>query len=263
MYVWQLSQALGSASVDSFVQKAKDHALSSLWVKIADGDTGFANVCPPWKDKLIELVNTARAANITVYGYHVPHCADSKAVTTEVQIVAGLLGQFTLDGVVIDNEEGSSYFRGGANEARAYGQGLQRELQAAGRTMIMSSHDVVSAHPNAYATVIAGFIDANAPQVYYGQSPSVQARLDRAILENAAFPMCFVPVGALFIRESGKDDGGCANYDDCAQRARDFIQLASQHHGADPHKFPGYAFWNWEEAPDKAWDVLRTTPVFV
>jgi hypothetical protein len=263
MYVWRLAKALGSASVASFVQKAKEHSLSSLWVKIADGDSGFANVKPPWKAKFVELVSKAHAAQITVYGYHVPHCANATAVVAEAQTIAGFLDDFSLDGVVIDNEEGAAYFRGGANEARAYGRGLQQALRPAGRSMVMSSHDVVSAHPKAYAKEIAPFIDVNAPQVYYGQSSSVQARLDRAIVETAQFPVPFVPVGALFIREPGENDGGCANEDQCAQRARDFITLVSQRRQADPQKIPGYGFWNWEEAPPKAWDVLKTMPVFV
>jgi hypothetical protein len=263
IYVWRLAKALGRGSVDDLVQKAIDHKLSTLWIKIADGDAKFSNAKPPLDDKLQELVRKARAAHIATYGYHVPHCADPIAAKNEARFVADLLHDFMLDGVVIDNEEGAAYFRGGKNEAHAYGEELKDALQPASRFMIMSSHDIVSAHPNAYASVIAHFIDFNAPQVYYGQSPTVKRRLEHAINENDAFAAPLLPVGALFIRETGKSDGGCADDDDCAQRARDFIALVSQCHTANPQRFPGYAFWNWEEAPAKAWNVLKTMPVFV
>ena len=59
IYIWRLSKVLGAAGVDAALQKAKDHKLSSLWVKIADGDARFQNVNPPWGAKLTELVTKA------------------------------------------------------------------------------------------------------------------------------------------------------------------------------------------------------------
>lgn len=263
MYVWRLEKVFATAQIDEFIQKAQDHKISSVWVKIADGDLLFANVREPWLREFTRLVTAAHQSQITVYGYHVPHCATVADSDREVQLISNLLSTLKLDGVVIDNEEGASYFRGGANEAKAYAQGLKKVLGPANKFMVMSSHDVVSAHPKAYAAIIAGFIDVNGPQVYYGQSATVKKRLDRAVQENSAFPVPFLPVGAMFIKEAGHDDGGCANDDECAQRATDFIALVSKLHEANAQKFPGYGFWNWEEAPAKAWDVLKNTPIFV
>jgi hypothetical protein len=102
----------------------------------------------------------------------------------------------------------------------------------------------------------------NAPQVYYGASPTVDRRLQRAIKENAAFAAPFAPIGAAFVSAPGANDGGCSSDAECGARALEFIKLVSLLHESNPSKFPGYGFWNWEEAPTKVWDVLQQTPVF-
>jgi hypothetical protein len=95
--------------------------------------------------------------------------------------------------------------------------------------------------------VIAKFAQYNFPQTYYGASPSVQSRVDRAQTANAGLTIPFIPVGAGFL---GTGEGGCASAADCAQRAIQFIQLCKQ------RQFQGHAFWVWDGAPAELWNVL-------
>jgi hypothetical protein len=126
----------------------------------------------------------------------------------------------------------------------------------------MSSNDIISVHPDAQATVIGQYIDVNAPQVYYGQSFTVRDRLNKADRENASIKAPFYPVGAAFVSDPASGDGGCRDAKDCASRARDFINLMAAKNKADPQRYPGYAFWNWEECPDEVWGVLSELDIF-
>jgi kumamolisin len=263
MYIWQLQKALSGTSVNAVLQKAAACHVSSLWVKIGDGTQPYANIRDGLRQQFLELVAGAGQRNITVLGYHVPHCADLDAAQREVDFVAGTLQNFGLKGVVIDNEDGPQFFVGGSVEADAYGAGLRQELHRQSLSIIMSSNDVPSLHRKAFAEVIGMYIDINAPQTYYGRSPSVQARIDRAITANAAIKAPIFPIGAAFISDAGAGDGGCSSPEDCARRARQFIQLMSDKHAADPDRFPGYGFWNWQECPPEVWAVLGQLDAFV
>ena len=86
----------------------------------------------------------------------------------------------------------------------------------------------------------------NVPQVYYGGSPSVSHRLDRAIKANSDVARPFVPVGAGWVGPAG----GCVSDSACAERAVVFMQLVKE------HGFIGYSFWHWAGAPMKLWNVL-------
>jgi hypothetical protein len=70
------------------------------------------------------------------------------------------------------------------------------------------------------------------------------------------------PVGTAFIRNSDDNDGGFLDPVKCGQGTARFIEAISLLHHSDPDHFPGYGFWNWEEAPQHVWDVLNSTDVF-
>jgi hypothetical protein len=262
MYIWNLETSLNGGTTADMVSQAQRAKLSSLWVKIADGAAAYLNITGATADTLKDLVARCQAVNIAVFGYHVPHCATLAAVGSEVTLLTNTVRDFHLAGVVIDNEDGAQYFQGDSGCASAYGQQLQTAMRGLNQLMVMSSNDTVAFHPGAYAAEIGAFVDVNAPQVYYGGSPSVQFRLDRAISQNKPITAPFFPVGSAFVSSPGANDGGFADPNLCATWAGIFIGLVSALNRSDPAKYPGYGFWNWQEAPQGVWDVLYTTPVF-
>ena len=81
--------------------------------------------------------------------------------------------------------------------------------------------------------------------------------------ENSAIAAPFFPVGAAFLRNPREHDGGFLDPQRCADWAKDFIALVSKLHRTSPSQYPGYGFWNWDEAPDEFWQALAETDVFV
>jgi hypothetical protein len=126
----------------------------------------------------------------------------------------------------------------------------------------MSSNDVVSWHPKAFAGVIGQSVDVNAPHVYYGGSPSVASRLAWAQRENAFLSAPFFPVGVSVVEPSGEREGGFPDAATCAARGKDFIDLCSDLHRADPATYPGYGFFDWDQAPEEFWAMLENAEVF-
>jgi hypothetical protein len=263
MYIWNLHASLNHGTVAGLVAKAQQAKLSSLWVKIGDGANPYENIQGNNANDLTDLVGRCGAENISVLGYHVPHCPTPQAVQEEVAFVLTTIKNFNLAGVVVDNEDGPGFFIGNSQMATAYGQALRTATRNANKICVMSSNDIISAHPGSYAVEIGGYVDLNAPQVYYGQSPSVRSRLNRAINENKAIQAPFYPVGAAFMRNPADTDGGFVDPIQCAEWGAIFIELVSQLHQADPNKYPGYAFWVWQDAPVQFWDMLNSTDVFV
>ena len=262
MYIWNLQASLKGGAVASLVTKAEEANISSLWVEIADGNSAYDNVIGNNLNVTRELVGRCNAAGISVLGYHVPHCAPDQAALNEAKTVGDLASALNLAGVAIDNEDGPGFFRGTAATAATYGRALRTALHAENRIAVMSSNDIIPAHPRSYATIIGGFIDANAPQVYYGQSPSVASRLKKALDANSTIQAPFFPIGAAFLRKPGETNGGFLDPKQGADWTALFIGLAAKLHQSDPNKYPGYGFWDWQEAPDEVWEVLTSTAVF-
>jgi len=263
MYIWRLRHVVGSGSTDAVLAQAKRAKISSLWVKIGDGAKAFENTKGAAGKLLQDLVAKSAAAGIEVFGYHVPWCADEHSAANEIEFVAKTVVSWKLAGVVVDNEDGPSYFKGTAQTAAQYARGISLAMKQAGKLVLMSSNDVVSLHPKAFAGIIGQSIDINAPQVYYGESASVSSRLNRAVRENKNIAAPFFPVGAAFLRSETEHDGGFLDPNKCAAWAKDFINLVSLLHHSSPDQFPGYGFWNWEEAPEEVWQVLYDADVFV
>jgi hypothetical protein len=102
----------------------------------------------------------------------------------------------------------------------------------------------------ALAEAFARHAHVNVPQVYYGGSPSVASRLERAIKANSMLTLPFIPVGAGWVG----DAGGCATASACAERAATFVALVRE------KGLGGYAFWHWAGAPLELWETLVKTP---
>jgi hypothetical protein len=246
MFIHRLAPILaGELGIDRVVEKAKAARLSSVWIKIAVGTSPYsANLTPQFN----KLRDALAARGIGVWGWHEPRCKTASIATEEAAVVARLAVERRISGVLVDAEhpQGNLYFQGGAAEATAYAKSLRERLETAGLSLAICSHDIPQNFPGFPFDELARHAHLNAPQVYYGASPSVSNRLERAIKANAHVTIPFVPVGAAWVG----DAGGCATASACAERALAFIRLARQ------KNFDGYSFWHWAGAPLEFWQVL-------
>ncbi|WP_029350542.1 hypothetical protein [Bosea sp. 117] len=252
IYIWKLQPIINAeGSVPKIIEKARRARLSQLWVKIADGAQKYANVTGATGNRFADLIQRAHAANIQVWGWHVPYCETTADVNAEVAVVSGLVQQFPLDGLIMDAEGGAEFFRGDATRADQYGDAMRTLANANNIPLAISSNDIPQNIGGWLPRFnkIAAHATVNFPQVYYGGSPSVEHRLDRAVAGNAHVTIPFCPVGAAWIG----DGGGCASASASAERARQFIRLVHD------RGYPSYSFWHWAGAPMAFWEVLNTT----
>jgi len=250
MFIWQLPRILNvEMGVDNFARKAKKAQLSSIWIKIAVGASKY--------DINLEDFESVRDAlsglGITVWGWHEPRCNTVAIAEQEALLVASLARDLKVKGILMDAEtpENGRFFQGGSEEASAYAKKLRELLDETGLGLSICSHDIPYNFPQFPFEDFARYSHVNTPQVYYGQSPSVANRLERAIKANSMLTIPFVPVGAGWVG----DGGGCASASACAERALVFMQLVKE------HGFPGYGFWEWYGAPQNLWETLNNTPV--
>ena len=252
MYVWQLKPVLvAEGGIDNFVRKAKRAQFSSVWIKVAEGRNPYENITGEMEETFKDVVAELGREEIDVWGWHVPHAATSEDAEDEAQKVAGIADKFGLSGILMDAEAGDNFFRGNATTASEYSKELQSLLAAQSKGLALSSHDIPSNFPSFPFGAFAKHATVNAPQVYYGSSPSVDHRLNRAINANSHVDVPFVPVGAGWIG----DGGGCESAAACAERALAFMKLVHE------HQYQGYSFWHWLGVPAKLWEVFFTEPV--
>lgn len=252
MYVWQLKPVLvAEGGIDNFVRKAKRAQFSSIWIKVAEGGSRYKNITGEMEDTFKDVVAELGREEIDVWGWHVPHAATSEDAEEEAQLVAGIANEFGLSGILMDAEAGDNFFRGNATTASEYAKKLQSLLAAQSKGLALSSHDIPSNFPTFPFGAFAKHATVNAPQVYYGSSPSVDNRLNKAINANSHVDAPFVPVGAGWIG----DGGGCASAAACAERALAFMKLVHE------HQYQGYSFWHWLGVPAKLWEVFFTESV--
>jgi len=253
MYIWRLEPVLAAeGGVNKLVEKARRAKLSAIWIKVADGASPYSNVTGAMAAKMTSLVTKAHDSNLQVWGWQVPHCATTQAAQAEAATFKNLVQQFQLDGMIMDAEGGADFFHGGINEAKAYGAAMRQAATALQKPLGISSNDIPQNITGWLPkfTEIAQQADFNFPQTYYGSSPSVASRVDRAVTGNAHLTIPFMPVGAGWIG----DGGGCASAQACAERATIFIQLCKD------REYLGYSFWHWAGAPMALWEILNTTP---
>lgn len=252
MFIWRLAPVLKTElGVAGLVAKAQAAGLKGVWIKVADAAKPYENVADPTAKKAFEKVRDAlRAVGISVWGWQVPYGKTVAQATAEANCAIQLAAALDLDGVLMDAEGGAGYFTGGPAVAEAYAARLAEQLGSQNRGIAMCGNDIPSNFPNYPFETFVRHAQVNAPQVYYGGSPSVANRLDRAITANTGFDVPFVPVGAAWVG----DGGGCASASACAERAREFIRLVKV------HGFVGYSFWHWQGAPSAFWEVLIDTP---
>jgi len=251
MYIWRLGQVLtAEGGVNRLVDKAKRAKLTAIWVKVADGKTPYSNVSGSMAQTMTDLVTRAQGKGIQVWGWQVPHCATTQDAQDDAKTFGDLARQFKLDGLIMDAEGGSAYFQGGVAEAQAYGNAMRQVANSLGKPLGISSNDI----PQNITGWLPGFnaiaanADFNFPQTYYGASPSVASRVDKAVTANAQLRIPFIPVGAGFL---GTGEGGCASAQACGERATAFIQLCQS------RSYQGYSFWHWGGAPLSLWEVLN------
>lgn len=253
IYIWKLQSVLNAeGSVTKIIEKARRAHIDQIWIKIADGKSKYSNIIGNTGTKFSNLLESANKKGVQVWGWHVPHCADMDTVVNEVANISDILDAFPLNGVIMDAEGGGTYFQGGKQEADAYGKKMRALAERKGIPLGISSNDIPQNIGDWLPKFnkIAFHATDNFPQVYYGGSPSVISRLDRAANANAHVTIPFSPVGAAWLG----DGGGCASASACAERARQFISLCNQ------RQYPLYSFWHWAGAPLAFWEVLNETP---
>jgi len=254
MYVWRLSAVLSAeGGVENVLSKAQRAGLSALWIKVADGQTPFANTLGQMGQAFLQLVEEAKTRGIEVWGWQVPHCPDEGAALAEAAQFATMAQRFNLDGLIMDAEGGAEFFAGGLQEAAAYADAMRSVADKIGVPLAISSNDIPQNIANWFPKFsrIAQVCDVNFPQTYYGGSPSVQNRVDRAVQANSMLNATFIPVGSGYL---GTGDGGCQSGSACAECAVSFINLCNA------RGYEGYGFWHWGGAPLSLWDVLNNTP---
>jgi hypothetical protein len=251
MFIWRLEPvAEAELGAKRLAEKASRAHLSSVWIKVAVGASPHANVSYKGFEAVLEAL---AKREVNVWGWSEPRCATAQRASEEAELAAELVAKYRLGGLVMDAErpEGGSYFHGGPKEASAYASGLRKLLDAEGKGLAICSHDIPQNFaPFPFAT-FAKSAHVNAPQVYYGSSPSVDNRLSRAIKANADVGLPFVPIGAAWIG----DGGGCASASAVVERGGVFMDLVQK------KGFQGYGFWHWAGAPLGFWKLLYDTPV--
>ena len=253
IYIWKLDSVINAeGGVGRVVDKAAQAKLSALWVKVADGQSPFANVLGPMTAALTQLVTRAHDSGIQVWGWQVPHCPDVTSAQAEATTFGGIADKFKLDGLIMDAEGTAAFFHGGIPEARAYGAAMRKIATDQGKPLGISSNDIPQNITGWLPRFneIAKLADWNFPQTYYGASASVASRVDRAANANSHLTVPFAPVGAGFL---GVSEGGCASAQACGERAATFIQLCKD------RGYQRYSFWHWAGAPMSLWDVLNST----
>lgn len=251
MFIWRLAPVVkAEVDIPGMVKKAKAAQLSGVWIKVADGASAYENVQP----KNIAQFQAARAAfreaGIAVWGWQVPHGGTLSHAKEEGDLLVQLANDLDLDGVLMDAEAGEVFFTGTDAIASAYSDTIHSGLASTSRGIAMCGNDIPTNFKNYPFESFVKNAQFNAPQVYYGSSPSVTHRLNRAIDANRHFGVPLFPVGAGWVG----DGGGCVSASACAERAREFIRLAHE------HEYAGYAFWHWMGAPATLWEVLMDLP---
>ena len=250
MFIWRLEPVIKvEMGVYNFVRKARRAKLSSIWIKIAVGATPYTRNITK---NLIRIRDRLKDKGISVWGYHEPRCKTEERAKKEAEVVGNLADELKLQGVIMDaeNPEGNYFFQGGEKEADIYAKRLRQLCDELGLGLAISSHDIPQNFPDFPFESFAKYAHVNASQVYYGSSPSVNYRLERAIKANSMLTIPFVPVGSGWIGGGG----GCASASACAERAIIFAQHVRE------NQFPGYSFWHWAGAPMALWEALFDNP---
>jgi hypothetical protein len=251
MYIWKLKTVLNAeGGVNKLVDRARAASIQGIWVKIADGSQPYANVTGAMEQTMSDFVTRAHSRNIQVWGWQVPHCPSTEQAKSEVSVFEELMKKFSLDGAIMDAEGGAAFFQGDADQAQEYADGMRTMTRSLAKPLGISSNDIPQNIEGWLPkfNILAKEADYNFPQTYYGASPSVQNRVDRAEKANVHLAIPFVPVGAGFL---GLEEGGCASASACGERARSFIQLC------EDRGYKGYSFWHWGGAPLELWNVLN------
>ena len=151
-----------------------------------------------------ELIRLAHDNGIEIWGWQVPHCATTAVAKREAKLLGDLAEEFELDGMIMDAEGTSAYFHGGLAEAKAYGAAMRQIADRLEKPLGISSNDIPQNIDGWLPKFneIARKAHINFPQTYYGASPSVINRVDRAERGNAhltirSFPSARASSGGL------------------------------------------------------------------
>jgi len=121
MFIWKLKPIL-TAEIDipTFVKKSKKARLSSVWIKVADGEVAYENIRDSMAATFKSVRDALAAERIGIWGWHVPHGLDTPTAAKEAKLVAKIARRFGLAGILMDAEAEANFFRGTEAEASLY-----------------------------------------------------------------------------------------------------------------------------------------------
>jgi hypothetical protein len=76
MYIWKIAPIIKTEmSIANLVLKAQQAKLSSVWIKVAEGDSEYANIKGALKSQFIDLRSALAQVNIKTWVWQIPFCA--------------------------------------------------------------------------------------------------------------------------------------------------------------------------------------------
>ena len=241
MWLWKFYKSEGG-DADAIVRRAREAGLRQLWVRVADSRDGFYAA-----DELARLVPRAHAASLAVIGWGFPFLHDpvgDAAWSAEALAWRGPGGE-ALDGFSPDIEMATEGVELTERRAGVY-LGLVRRA-APDRLLVATvyrpSDWLWEAGSYPYG-IIASYVDAFAPMVYWGCTEPGLATgqaLDRL---SALRPVHVIGQGYDMGTEGGRQ--GAPGTDETVR----FLDVAVRGGAV------GASFWDWQEIGSEQWDAL-------
>jgi hypothetical protein len=241
MWIWQWNQTDGG-NAPAVVHRAVSEGLHQLWVRVGDSKNGFYGA-----GELDAIVPAAHAAGLSVIAWGFPYLYDpvgDAGWTARILAWRGPHGE-SVDGYSADLERPSEGVDLTAQRAAVY---LEEVRRAAGNRLL-----VATVYPplDAYwfgsypYTVIARYVDAFAPMVYWGCTDPGQ---DVAVAVHRLSTLR--PVHVIGQAFNFADVGGRSASPSPAE-ITEFIDAARADHAL------GASLWVWQSATPQEWAAVR------
>jgi len=224
MWIWYVSR-VGGGDPQAIIDQAKEHGISTVFVKSADGTTAWSQFTP-------QLVAALKAGGLDVCAWQYVYGArpDLEAQVAAQSAEAGA------DCFVIDAEK---EYEGRYAQAQRYVTALRAAVGDA-YPIGFTSFPYVDYHPSLPYSVFLGPGGAqyNAPQIYWKDiGGGVDAVVDHTYQHNRPYGRPIVPLGQLYNAPSTAD----------VLRFRQLVKAA----GAT-----GVSWWDWQHASARNWDAV-------
>jgi hypothetical protein len=245
MWLWKFFSSEGGDAA-AIVRRARAAGLRQLWVRVGDSRDGFYAA-----EVLADLVPRAHAAGLAVVGWGFPFLYDpvgDAAWTAEALAWRGPGGE-ALDGFSPDIEMATEGVQLTERRVRVY-LGLVR--RAAGDRLVVATvyrpADWLWESGRYPYDVIASYVDAFAPMVYWGCTEPGQAAAQALERLSTLRPVHVVGQGYDMGTEGGRP--GAPGIDETVR----FLDVSARGGAV------GASFWDWQEIGQQQWDALAAFP---